>query len=203
MSKLNKALIVIFLILIADQVLKLYVKTNMPLGSTDPVLGKWFLLRFIENPGMAFGIDIPGKFGKPALTLFRIVAAFFIGWYLRSLIVKNAPTGFILCLALVFAGAMGNIIDSIFYGVLFSDSNYFEAATMFPKGGGYAGLLSGRVVDMLYFPIIEGNYPEWFPIWGGQKFIFFRPIFNIADSSISVGVAAILLFQRKYLKQIS
>ena len=203
MTKLTKALLVIFLILIADQILKIYVKTSMPLGATNPVIGKWFLLRFIENPGMAFGIDIPGKWGKPALTLFRIVAAFFIGWYLRNLIVKKAPTGFIICLAMIFAGAVGNIIDSVFYGVIFSSSNYFEAATMFPEGGGYASLLNGKVVDMLYFPLIEGNYPDWFPFLGGQKFIFFRPIFNIADSSISVGVAAILIFQRKYLKEIS
>ena len=203
MTKLNKALIVIFLILIADQALKIFVKTSMPLGKTESVIGNWFFLRFIENPGMAFGIDIPGKLGKPALTIFRIIAAFFIGWYLRSLIKKNAQIGFIICLAMVFAGAVGNIIDSAFYGVIFGESNYFESASLFPEGGGYASLLSGKVVDMLYFPIIEGTYPKWFPIWGGEKFIFFRPIFNIADSSISVGVAAILLFQRKYLREIS
>lgn len=202
MTKLNKALIVIILILIADQVLKIYVKTTMPLGSTDPVIGKWFLLRFIENPGMAFGIDIPGRFGKPALTIFRVVAAFFIGWYLRSLIIKNAPTGFIICLAMIFAGAVGNIIDSLFYGLIFSESNYFEAATIFPKGGGYGSFLNGRVVDMFFFPVIDDNYPSWLPVIGGKKFIFFRPIFNLADSSISIGVAAILIFQRKYLREL-
>jgi len=203
MSKLNKALIVIFLILIADQILKIYVKTTLPLGASERVIGNWFQIRFIENPGMAFGIDIPGKFGKPALTIFRIIAAFFIGWYLRSVIKKDAPAGFVICLAVIFAGAVGNIIDCAFYGLIFSESNYFEAATVFPVGGGYASLLHGRVVDMLYFPVLEGNYPDWFPFFHGQKFIFFRPIFNIADSSISVGVAAILIFQRKYLKEIS
>jgi signal peptidase II len=202
MSLAKKSLLVIFLILLADQILKIWVKTHMPLGSTEKVFGNWFLLRFIENPGMAFGIDLPGRLGKPMLTLFRIIAAVFIGWYLHSLIKKNAPAGFIICLSMIFAGAVGNIIDSVFYGVVFSESNYFEASVMFPGGGGYASLLNGRVVDMLYFPLIEGNYPDWFPVLHGQKFIFFRPIFNIADSAISVGVMAILLFQRGYLKKL-
>ena len=201
MNLTRKALLVIFLILIADQVLKVFVKTHLPLGATQPVIGKWFLIRFIENPGMAFGIDIPGRIGKPALTIFRMIAAGLIGWYLYMLIKKEASAGFIICIAMIFAGALGNIIDSMFYGVIFSDSTYFETARLFPKGGGYAPLLNGRVVDMLYFPIFESNYPDWFPIWHGQKFIFFRPIFNIADSAISVGVASILIFQRKYLRE--
>lgn len=202
MNLTRKALLVILLIVILDQILKIIIKTSLPLGATQPVIGKWFLLRFIENPGMAFGIDIPGKIGKPALTLFRILAATLIGLYLRSLILKNAPTGFVLCIAMIFAGALGNIIDSVFYGVIFSESTYFETARLFPHGGGYAPLLSGRVVDMLYFPIFENNYPDWFPFLHGQKFIFFRPIFNIADSSITIGVAAILIFQRKYLREL-
>ena len=175
----------------------------MPLGGTEPVAGSWFLIRFIENPGMAFGIDMPGAWGKPMLTLFRIVAAVFIGIFLRSLIRKQAPAGFIICLSMIFAGAVGNIIDSMFYGLIFSESNYFEAASMFPAGGGYASFLHGRVVDMLYFPLIDGSYPDWIPVLGGQKFIFFRPIFNVADSAISMGVAAIFLFQRKYLKELN
>ena len=136
------------------------------------------------------------------MTIFRIIAGTLIGLYLRSLILKKASAGFVICIAMIFAGALGNIIDSLFYGVIFSESTYFETAKVFPHGGGYAPLLSGRVVDMLYFPIFESTYPDWFPIWHGQKFIFFRPIFNIADSAISIGVASIFIFQRKYLKEI-
>ncbi len=202
MNLTRKALLVIFLILIIDQVSKFIVKTSMPLGATQPVIGNWFLIRFIENPGMAFGIDIPSKIGKPVLTIFRIIAAILIGWYLRSLILKKASVGFIICIAMIFAGAVGNIIDSVFYGVIFSESTYFEIAKIFPKGGGYAPLLNGRVVDILYFPLIESNYPDWIPFWHGQKFIFFRPIFNIADSSITLGVISIIIFQRKYLREI-
>jgi signal peptidase II len=202
MNLTRKSLIVIFLILLIDQVSKIWIKTSMPLGSSIPVLGNWFLIRFIENRGMAFGIDIPGDLGKPALTIFRMIAAVIIGFYLRSLIKKKAPAGFIICVSMILAGAIGNIIDSLFYGMIFSESNYFEAATLFPSGGGYATFLHGRVVDMLYFPVIDGTYPDWFPFWHGQRFIFFRPIFNIADSAISVGVVAIFLFQRKYLKQV-
>ena len=202
MNLTRKALTVVFVILILDQILKIWVKTTLPLGASVPVIGNWFLIRFIENRGMAFGIDIPGDLGKPALTIFRIIAAILIGLYLRSLIRKKAPVGFIICLSMILAGAIGNIIDSMFYGMIFSDSSYFAAAKLFPKGGGYSTFLHGRVVDMLYFPIIDGTYPEWFPIWHGQKFVFFRPIFNIADSAISVGVVSIFLFQRKYLKEI-
>jgi signal peptidase II len=203
MSLSKKALLVILLILIVDQIVKILVKTHMVLGDSIHIFDGWFIIRFIENPGMAFGIDIPGKHGKPALSIFRIAAVILIGWYLLSLIRKKAPTGFVLCIAMVFAGAIGNIIDSMFYGLIFSESTYFEAAKFLPAGGGYASFLHGRVVDMLYFPIIECNYPNWFPVWGGQKFVFFRPIFNIADSAISVGVMSILIFQRKYLKEMS
>ena len=174
----------------------------MPLGATKFVIGKWFLIRFIENPGMAFGIDIPGKLGKPALTLFRLIAVVLISIYLKSIIRKNAPLGFVICLSMILAGAIGNIIDSMFYGLIFSESSALETAVMFPAGGGYAPFLHGRVVDMLYFPVIENNLPDWLPIWGGRRFIFFRPIFNIADSAISIGVISIFIFQRKYLKEL-
>jgi signal peptidase II len=203
MSLSRKAILVVLLILIIDQTVKIFIKTHMALGASIPVFGDWFQIRFIENPGMAFGIDIPSKFGKPALTLFRIIAAFVIGWYLFSLTKRKAPIGFIICISMILAGAVGNILDSMFYGLIFSNSNYFEAAKLFPKGGGYASFLYGHVVDMLYFPLIEGNYPDWLPVWGGQKFIFFRPIFNIADSAISVGVMSIFIFQRKYLKELN
>ncbi|MBN1951183.1 MAG: lipoprotein signal peptidase [Bacteroidales bacterium] len=193
---------VILGVLVFDQGLKILIKTNMTLGY-KPVFGDWFIINFIENPGMAFGVDIPTKFGKPLLTIFRLVAAFFIAWYLRSLIKKEAPTGFIICLSFIFVGAIGNIFDSLFYGIMFNESTRTAVATIFPDDGGYAHVLYGKVVDMFYFPIIKGHYPDWVPRLGGQDFTFFNAIFNVADAAISVGVASILIFQRKYLKTFS
>ncbi len=203
MSLSQKALLVIILILIIDQTFKIIIKTTIPLGATHPVIGSWFLIRFIENPGMAFGIDIPGKFGKPSLTIFRMIAVVLISFYLHSLIIRKAPLGFIICLSMILAGAIGNIIDSLFYGLIFSESSYLEPAVLFPASKGYAPFLHGKVVDMLYFPLFEGNFPDWLPYFGGKKFLFFRPIFNIADSAISVGVVSIFIFQRKYLKEMN
>ncbi len=194
----KKAVLLIVVILIMDQVVKILVKTNMTIGESITVFNSWFYIKFIENPGMAFGIDIPGRFGKPLLTIFRIIAVSAIGWYLNLMIVKKAKPGLILFIALIFAGAMGNIIDCTFYGLIFNESTYFNTATMFPDGGGYAHFLQGRVVDMFYFPIINGTYPQWFPWLHGQEFVFFRPIFNLADASISVGIFAILIFQKRY-----
>ena len=181
-----------------DQVIKFQIKTSMTIGESISVFGNWFQIRFIENPGMAFGLDIPGRWGKPVLTLFRIIAVIAIGWYLNQLITKKANTGLIICIALIMAGAAGNIIDSVFYGMIFSESTYFDVATLFPEGGGYAPVLYGKVVDMLYFPVIQGNFPSWFPGKAGEEFIFFRPIFNLADTSISVGILTILVWQKRF-----
>ena len=155
----------------------------------------WFYLYFTENPGMAFGIEVIGKL---FLSIFRIVAVIFIGYYLFKLVKQNYGFGFIACISLIFAGAIGNIIDSIFYGVIFNDS-VGQLATFMPDGGGYAGWLHGKVVDMFYFPLIQTILPGWVPFWGGEEFVFFRPIFNLADSSICVGVFLLLIFYRQTL----
>lgn len=155
----------------------------------------WFYLCFTENPGMAFGIEVIGKL---FLSIFRIVAVGFIGYYLYKLVKENYSFGFIACVALIFAGAIGNIIDSIFYGVIF-DHSYGQLATFMPEGGGYETWLHGKVVDMFYFPLIQTTFPEWLPIWGGQEFVFFRPIFNLADSAICVGAFLLFIFSRHTL----
>lgn len=201
MTIAKKSIIVILLILVFDQVFKIWVKTNMTIGESIPVIGNWFILKFVENPGMAFGIDIPGRFGKLSLSIFRLIAIFGIGWYLRTLILKKAHWGLVICLSLVLAGAIGNMIDSAFYGLIFNESTYFVPAKFMPEEGGYAPFLYGRVVDMLYFPVVEGTYPQWVPFVGGDDFIFFRPIFNISDSSITIGVVAILIFQKKFFAE--
>jgi len=187
--------------LLADQTLKILVKTNMPLYQQIPMLGNWGILHFVENNGMAFGMSLPGSWGKFLLTSFRILAVIGIGFYIRQLIQLKAHTGLILTLAMVMAGALGNIIDSVFYGIIFSESTPFQAATMFPEGGGYSSLLHGKVVDMFYFPMIKGNYPDWFR--NGAGFIFFRPVFNIADSSITVAVALILFNQKRFFRHVA
>lgn len=196
----TKAILLIVLILVLDQALKIWIKTHMIIGQEFRILGDWFIIHFTENNGMAFGMELGGETGKLILSLFRLVAVVGIGWWIRLLVRQNAPQGFVLSLSLIFAGALGNIIDSTFYGVLFGDS-YFKVAAMFPEGGGYAPLLHGKVVDMLYFPLITGHFPDWLPVWGGEQFIFFRPVFNIADSAITIGVFIILLFHRKYLTE--
>jgi signal peptidase II len=199
-SRRTLALLIIFGVLTADQVFKIWVKTHMTMGQTVHVIGNRFLLRFIENPGMAFGIDLPGDLGKPALSIFRMIAVIVIGWYLNNLIRQKVSTGLIVCVSLILAGAAGNIIDSAFYGLIFSESTFITTAKMFPEGGGYASFLYGRVVDMLYFPVINTDYPTWIPWLGGKELVFFRPIFNLADSSITTGVIAILIFQKRFFK---
>jgi len=192
------AILVIFLVLLADQILKIWVKTNMTLYE-DREVTSWFIIRFVENNGMAFGIEV---LGKMFLSLFRIIAVGVIGYYLFRVIQKGANTGFVVCLALILAGALGNIIDSAFYGMIFSESTQNMVATLLPDGGGYASFLHGKVVDMFYFPVIKINQlPDWLPFWGGEELIFFRPIFNIADSCITIGVILLLLFERKHLTE--
>lgn len=197
---LKRPLIIIFSILIIDQILKIWIKTHMHLGEEFSLFGNWGFIHFIENNGMAFGLQIAGNFGKIILSVFRILAVTAIAWYLYNLTKKKAHKGLIFSIALIFAGAVGNIIDSAVYGLLFSASSYYEAASFMPEGGGYASFLHGKVVDMFYFPIIHGNYPEWIPSVGGKDFIFFRPVFNIADSSITIGVFILLLGQKLFFK---
>ncbi|MBK1438797.1 lipoprotein signal peptidase [Parapedobacter sp. ISTM3] len=201
MKGYTKPLILIVSVLLVDQLSKLWIKLNMTLGQEYNILGDWFIIHFTENNGMAFGLEFGGESGKLALSLFRIAAVAGIGYGLHYMIKHKYHRGFILNVALIFAGAMGNIIDSTFYGLIFSESTWFEKARLFPPEGGYSSLLHGKVVDMLYFPIIKGTFPSWLPIWGGEDFLFFRPVFNIADSAITVGVALILLYQKRYFKE--
>jgi signal peptidase II len=195
---LKKSVLIIFLVLLFDQIIKIWVKTTMMLGMEHHVFGNWFIIHFTENNGMAFGMEFAGNYGKLFLTVFRMIASVVLGWYLYKLTQKKeTPFGLIICFSLIFAGAVGNIIDSAFYGLIFNDS-MFQVANIFPKGGGYAGFLHGRVVDMLYFPIIHGHFPQWVPFWKGEDFEFFRPVFNLSDSSITVGVLSLIIFQRKF-----
>jgi signal peptidase II len=193
-------LLVIFLVLLIDQIVKFWIKTHMMLGEEIHVSGNWFIIHFTENNGMAFGMQFGEDIGKLLLTLFRILAAGAIGYYLFTLVKKNAHKGLIISMALIFAGAFGNIIDCVFYGIFFNDSLY-QIASFMPDGGGYGSFLHGKVVDMLYFPIIETHYPSWFPFWGGEKFEFFSPVFNISDSSITVGVFLLIIFQKRFFKK--
>jgi signal peptidase II len=199
-------LLLIFVVLLIDQVLKIWVKLNMPLGDSFKMFGlDWFKIHFTENPGMAFGIEFGGSYGKLALSLFRIIVVIFIAFFLTKLVRKKASYLLLACIALIFSGAVGNILDSIYFGVVFSDSGTFhspELATFMPAEGGYAPMLYGKVVDMLYFPLIDGFWPSWVPFVGGKYFMFFQPIFNIADSAISVGVAFAIIFYRRFQKEL-
>ncbi|MBN8696484.1 MAG: lipoprotein signal peptidase [Bacteroidetes bacterium] len=197
MQLVKKPLILIFSILLIDQLIKIYVKTHFFLGEEIHVAGNWFILHFTENNGMAYGMEFGGDFGKLFLSVFRMIAIAGIGWYMWTLTKKNEDKFFIICIALIFAGAVGNLIDSAFYGMIFSDSGY-EVARFMPEEGGYSSFLHGKVVDMFYFPVIEGHFPSWFPLWGGEEFIFFRPVFNFADAAISLGVILIILNQKRF-----
>ena len=188
------AVCIVMLLLILDQALKIWIKTHLQLHESIEIT-PWFYLYFTENPGMACGIEVIGKL---FLTLFRIVAVGFIGYFLYKLVKEQYKFGFIACVSLVLAGALGNIFDSVFYGVVF-DHSFGQVATFMPEGGGYGEWLHGKVVDMFYFPLIDTILPDWVPVWGGEHFVFFRPIFNLADSAICVGVFLLLIFYRHTL----
>src|SRR5690554_108291 len=196
-----KPVLLIIAVLLIDQLSKFWIKLNMTLGQEFQVFGDWFIIHFTENNGMAFGMEFGGEFGKLAFSLFRIVAVIGIGYGIHHMVKHKYAQGFILSVSLILAGALGNILDSAFYGVIFSESTWYDKAVLFPDEGGYASFLHGKVVDMLYFPLISGQFPSWLPFWGGDDFLFFRPVFNIADTAISIGVILILLFQKRYFKE--
>lgn len=201
--KYRLPILISFLVLFADQALKFWIKLNFSYDETLPILGDAFTLRFVENEGMAFGWKLAGEYGKIILTLFRIAAVTFIGYYLYVLTNKKAPKGLVISISLILAGALGNIIDSVFYGLIFSESfrGVGGVATFMPPEGGYGTLLHGKVVDMLQFHLFEVSIPHVIPFFGGKSFLFFGPIFNIADAAITGGVIMILLFQKRYFKE--
>lgn len=194
---LKKAIGIIVLVLLIDQISKIYIKTNFVLGESVEVFG-WFKILFVENRGMAWGVELPGNYGKLLLTLFRLFAITAIGYWLYSEVKKKASRILIVAIALIFAGAFGNIIDSVFYGILFNASELGGGiASFLPEAGGYAPVFHGHVVDMLYFPMIDTVLPEWMPWFGGKRFTFFDPVFNIADSAITIGVLLLIIFNKK------
>lgn len=198
MKRSHLAICIVIIILLIDQVSKVYIKTNFHLGEAYYIFGwDWAQIRFIENPGMAFGMNFGGIIGKYILSIFRIFMAGFLIYFIIQIIKSKQPKGLVVSFALILAGAIGNIIDSMFYGLIFSDSEG-HVAMAFPPDGGYASFLQGKVVDMFYFPMIKTHLPTWLPFKGGDYFEFFSPIFNVADSAIFVGVVLILLFYRSF-----
>ena len=215
--KYRNALLIVLLVIVADQALKIYIKTHFAIGDDVPMLGSWGRLHFIENEGMAYGMKLSeSPIGKILLSSFRLVAVVFGFYLLKRLINKGYSKGLLICGSLILAGALGNLLDSMFYGLIFSDSPYScfsgnydnlqnmlqnhnkEAVAHFTSfGHGYGKFLQGKVVDMLYFPLLETTLPSWVPVWGGRNFIFFEPVFNIADAAISVGIITLLLFQKR------
>lgn len=199
MTKGRLAVILVAAILLIDQAIKIWVKTHMALHESIHITN-WFYIAFIENNGMAYGFQFGSKL---LLSLFRIVAISALGYYVWLQVRRNARTGYIVTLSLILAGAIGNLIDCMFYGLVFEASTAYSVAGFVPFGDGYSTFLMGKVVDMFYFPLIVTTYPDWFPVYGGEEFIFFSPVFNFADSSISVGVVALLLFFRKEISEIT
>ena len=198
-TKGRLAVILVILILLTDQAIKIWVKTSMCLHESIHITD-WFYISFIENMGMAFGMQLGSKI---LLSLFRFVAIAFLGYYIWLQVKKNARTGYIVCLSMVFAGAVGNLIDCMFYGLCFANSSEFYVSYLVPFGTGYAPFLMGKVVDMFYFPLVEWDWAQWIPFVGGEHFVFFSPVFNFADASISVSVVLLLLFFRKEISEIS
>ena len=207
-----KSVILIFSILIFDQILKIWIKTNMSYGDSFSVFGNWFFIHFVENPGMAFGWKFGGETGKLFLSIFRLFAIAAFIWFLKNIIREKAPQGFILCISMILAGAIGNMIDCAFYGLIFDSgltfnvergvyNTYYEGISQFSSEG-YASFLHGCVVDMLSFPILRGFYPDWLPFLGGKNFVFFGPIFNIADSAVTTGIISIIIFYWRDLKKV-
>jgi len=193
------AALLVLMILVIDQVIKIWVKTHMTLHEQIEILS-WFKIVFIENNGMAYGMEIGSKL---VLSIFRIVAVALLGWYITQQVKQKARMGYIVCLSMILAGAAGNIFDSMFYGLIFNASSEYYLSYFVPFGTGYASFLTGKVVDMFYFPIIVTTWPQWMPWVGGEPYIFFSPIFNFADASISVGVVLLLLFYRKEISELS
>jgi len=209
--KLKYSILIILAIIFADQALKLFIKLNYPTGEVVRVFGMdWFRVHFIENPGMAWGWKFGNETGKVVLTLFRLLAVIFGSWLLVKFVRERYSRGFVICASLIYAGALGNLIDSMFYGMIFNKglhydpvlNDYVSYSGVASLGGGYSSFLHGSVVDMLYFPMIKSHFPSWMPFVGGDEFEFFSPIFNIADASISVGVIALLIFQKRFFKKL-
>lgn len=210
-GKLSLSVIIILVILVIDQVVKIYIKTHYPIGEVTRIFGmNWARIHFIENSGMAWGWKFGNEAGKATLTLFRLAAVIFGSWLLVKFAREKYATGFMVCVALIYAGAMGNLIDSMFYGMIFNKGYHFDpvlgdyisyAGVAKMGGKGYSSFLHGSVVDMLYFPMVNSTYPSWFPFVGGQPFEFFAPIFNVADAAISTGVISLLVFQKKFYRK--